>query len=418
MTVFLACSNLVDAQNKTKLSTMIPGLFGPQGITLAPPVGTTSHEAHFSATSSGTLSLFNASLMQQLTSLPLPSPASGFTYTLNPGLGTLTRSAQSFGPVLAERAETTGRHKFTVGFSYQHFSFDKLEGQDLNSVPSVLEHIDVPNQDLPLEHDVVTTDTNIDLSVDEVTAFFTFGLTDRLDVSLALPIVRTDLRLSSTASVQRVGSANDPMIHRFPGDQDSMTETQSATASGIGDIIMRVKGTVKRWEHAGFALAADIRFPTGDEEDLLGTGAFGFKPFAVMSFPYGRFSPHVNIGYQFNGDSILAGDPVNGVKSDLPDQFLYVAGVDIGVHPKATVAFDFLGQRVIDSQRVQYTVHTDGAFSHPNTNFLQGQSFNLNNGAVSVKLNPVRQLLVDFSLIFRMNDAGLRDDLTPLIGVS
>ncbi len=418
MTVFLACSSFVTGQNRSKLSTLIPGLFGTQGVTLAPPINTPSHQAHFSNASTGTLSLFNASLMQQLTALPLPSPASGFTYTLDPGMGTLTRSAQSFGPVLSERAETIGRHKFTVGISYQHFSFDKLEGEDLDSVPAVLGHIDIPDRVFDFENDVVTTDTNIDLSVDEVIAFFTFGLTDRLDVSLAVPIVRTDLSLSSTATVQRIGTANDPLIHRFPGDLDSMTETQSETASGIGDIVMRVKGTVKRWEHAGFALAADVRFPTGDEEDLLGTGAFGFKPFAVMSFPFGRFSPHVNIGYQFNGDSILAGDPVAGVKSDLPDQFLYIAGVDIGVHPKATVAFDFLGQRVIDSQRVQYQPWSNNGFTSPNISFLQGQSFNQNNGAVSVKFNPVRQLLVDFSLIFRLDDAGLRDDLTPLIGAS
>ncbi len=418
MSVLLACSSFAVAQNKPKLSTMIPGIFGPTGITLAPPVNTPSHEAHFSSASTGTLSLFNASLIQQLTALPLPSPASGFTYSLDPGMGTLSRSAQSFGPVLSERAETIGRHKFTVGFSYEHFSFDKLEGQDLTDVPSVLGHIDIPGREFEFEKDVITTNTNIDLSVDEVTAFLTFGLTDRLDVSLAVPIVRTDLRLSSTAAVQRVGTASDPLIHRFTNGESSMTESQSATASGIGDMLIRVKGTVKKWEHAGFALAADVRLPTGDEEDLLGSGAFGFKPFAVMSFPYGRFSPHVNVGYQFNGDSILAGDPVTGVKSDLPDQFLYVAGVDIGVHPMATVAFDFLGQRVIDSQRVQYGTYSNNGYTGPNITFLPGQSFNQNNGAVSVKINPVRQLLVDFSVIFRLDDAGLRDDVTPLIGAS
>jgi len=397
---------------------MIPSLFGPQGITLAPPISTTSHEAHFSNASTGTLNLFNSSLMQQLTSLPLPSPASGFTYRLDPGMGTLTRSAQSFGPVLSERAETIGRRKFTAGFSYQHFSFDKLEGIDLSSIPSVLNHVDIPNQDLPLEHDVITTNTDIDLSVDEVTAFFTYGLTDRLDVSLAVPIVRTDLRIASTATVQRIGSSNDPMIHRFPGDESSLDETQSGTASGIGDIIVRVKGTVKKWEHAGFALVADVRLPTGDEEDLLGTGGWGFKPFAVMSFPYGRFSPHVNIGYQFNGDSVLAGDPMTGTEGDLPDQFLYVAGLDVGLHPKVTVAFDFLGQRVIDSQRVQFGTYSSDGFTSPNITFIRDQSFNQNSGAASVKLNPVRQLLVDFSLIFTLNDAGLRDNLTPIVGAS
>lgn len=300
--LLVTCCSIAVAQTRPKLSTIIPQIFGPQGITLAPPINTPSHEAHFRNSSAGTLNLFNSSLMQQLTSLPLPSPASGFTYTLDPGLGTLTRSAQSFGPVLSERAETIGRHKFTFGVSYEHFSFDQLDGHDLSNLPSVLTHVDIPNQDFDFEKDVITTATNIDLSVDQVTTFFTFGLTDRLDVSLAVPVVRTDLRVSSTATIQRIGSGTRTEIHRFPGDLDSLTETQSGTATGIGDIILRAKGTVKKWEHAGFALAADVRMPTGDEKDLLGTGTFGFKPFAVMSFPYGRFSPHVNVGYEFNGE--------------------------------------------------------------------------------------------------------------------
>lgn len=119
------------------------------------------------------------------------------------------------------------------------------------------------------------------------------------------------------------------------------------------------------------------------------------------------------------GKSILAGDPVTGTKGELPDQFLYVAGIDIGVHPKATVIFDFLGQRVIDSQRVHYeTYNGANGFTSPNMTFISGQSFNQNNGAASIKVNPIRELLVDFSVIFRMNDAGLRDDISPIVGVS
>ena len=56
----------------------------------------------------------------------------------------------------------------------------------------------------------------------------------------------------------------------------------------------------------------------------------GAKPFAALSFIYKRFSPHINLGYQWNGDSLLSGDVGTGRKEDLPDQLLYVAGIDIG----------------------------------------------------------------------------------------
>ena len=57
-------------------------------------------------------------------------------------------------------------------------------------------------------------------------------------------------------------------------------------------------------------LGLDLRVPTGDEENLLGAGAPGVKPFMAWSASYDTFSPHFNFGYLWNGSSILAGDPI------------------------------------------------------------------------------------------------------------
>jgi len=409
----------VSAQQKEKLAEILPGLYGP-GITLADPstAGFPTHRAHFLQSSQETLRQFNTSVISQLTSLPLSSPASGFTYLVDPALGTMTRSAQSFGPILAERAETIGKNRVNIGFSYQHFGFDTLEGRDLSSVPAVFRHEDLANLDLPFEQDVITTTSNIDLTVDEFTLFATYGLTDSVDLSVALPIVRSDLNVQSTADIQRVGSGTASDIHRFAetGGPEN-TWTIGGTASGLGDIQLRGKATVFRWENGGVAVAADLRLPTGDEENLLGSGAVGVKPFAAVSLKYGIFSPHVNLGYQWNGDSKLAGDVIAGTKGDLPDQFLFTGGVDVGIHPKVTVAFDLLTQRIIDSQRITWTSVTAGNQSYQDFDFRTG-SFNIVNGAAGVKLNPVRQLLVDLSVIFAIDNDGLRDDATPLVGVS
>jgi hypothetical protein len=407
------------AQSEQKLSHVIPMLYGSQGLFLAEPIGTPSHEAHFIGSSSLGFSLFNQSLISQLTALPLPSPGSGISFSLDPNLGTLTRSTESFGSVLSERAHTIGRRRFTFGVSFQHFGFDQIEGIDLSAVPSVLTHVrpTVPGREFDFENDVITTTSNIDLNVDEVTTFATFGLTDRIDLSVAVPIVRTNLRVSSQAFVQRLGTPDEPLIHRFPGGADQITQRQTGSASGVGDIVLRAKGNAMQWENAGLAFAMDVRLPTGDEENLLGSGAFGLKPFAIMSFSYGRFSPHVNIGYQWNGDSVLGGNPLDGMKGDLPDQFLYVGGVDVRLHPRITAAFDVLGQRIIDTQRLELQTFTFNDFTAPDVRYFHG-SLNQVNGAASVKLNPGSQLLIDFGLIFRMNESGLRDNVTPLVGVS
>ena len=66
-------------------------------------------------------------------------------------------------------------------------------------------------------------------------------------------------------------------------------------------MIVRLKGTPVHNDSIAIALGVDGRIPTGDEEDLLGLGAFGVKPFAVLSFSQGRVAPHLNVAYLWNG---------------------------------------------------------------------------------------------------------------------
>jgi len=55
-------------------------------------------------------------------------PASGFIFSFNPSLGVITRETENFGPILTERADTIGKHKLFVGFSYQYFISIKRTG--------------------------------------------------------------------------------------------------------------------------------------------------------------------------------------------------------------------------------------------------------------------------------------------------
>ena len=72
--------------------------------------------------------------------------------------------------------------------------------------------------------------------------------------------------------------------------------------NGIGDLTMRLKGRFG----SGAAFGLDVRLPTGDEENLLGIGAAGVRPFIVLSRSGPAFSPHINAGYLWNGSSVLA----------------------------------------------------------------------------------------------------------------
>ncbi len=405
-----------------KLALIIPNLFGAGGLTLPNP----THNAHFDSAFQANFVPFNTALAGQLTSLPIPSPASGFTYTFDKALGVYTSSTQSFGPILAERAETIGKDKFYFGFSYQSFRFDSIDGIDLHKVPVVFQHAVVENPDFL--KDIITTDNFLDIHIGQFTTFFTYGFNDRLDVSVAIPFISADLKAVSKAKIQRIGTAKEDCTvtsttcaHYFDtaiGDRSEKQFTDSGSASGIGDVIVRLKGTVLRSPRAGLALGVDVRTPTGDEYDFLGSGSLGIKPFAAFSVRAGRVSPHVNGAFQWNGSTVLAGDIVSGRKQRLPNQILYVAGADIGVTKQFTFALDLLGQQVRNAQKVVQTTYTgSNRIGYPQIAFRNG-TLNELNGAAGFKINAFGKLIVAFNLIFKLNNDGLRGKVTPLIGLS
>jgi hypothetical protein len=411
------------AQASDKLAFLIPTLYGPNGLVVDSearlPSGET-HSAHFNSAFQAEFTQFNIALASQLAAVPLPSPASGFTYELDPTLGVFQRSTQSFGPILADRAETIGKKKFSVGFNYQHFTFDSLEGVDLNAVPAVFTHDGAAPGG---RADVVTTVNSLDARVGQFTAFFNYGLTNHIDVSLAVPLVTVDLDVISDATVQRIGTSGSPATHFFRdasgGFGTSKQFAASGTASGIGDLIARAKMTTLKSGHAGVALGVDVRVPTGDEEQLLGSGAPGVKPFLALSVSGKSFSPHLNVAYQWNGESVLAGNVMSGTKADMPDQIQYLAGFDMGLTSRVTLALDVLGRHVIDSPRMVPTTFQalDGVTTFPNITFDSKASFDMVDGAAGLKINLGGRLLADFNVLFKLNDAGLRDKVTPLFGL-
>ena len=406
----------------TELWRIFKDLYGPNGLVVNSnvplPTGAT-HSSHFNSGFESEFSQFGTALTSQIVSLPIPPPASGFTYQFDPNLGVFSRTTTSFGPILSERAETIGARRVSIGFAYQRLSFDSIEGIDLNSVPAVFTHDDAAL--LGGREDIVTTVNAIDAEVSRSAAVISYGVTNRLDVSIALPIVTADLVVTSDATIQRIGTTN-PETHFFRSMDDTVGTRRRFTAfghaSGPGDVTVRLKGTLNKGARQGLALGADLRLPTGDERNLLGTGAPGVSPFLAWSGNFGALSPHLNAGYQWNGESILGGEPGSGEARDLPDLALYSAGAVIEVHPRVTAAVDVLGRYIIDSPRLRREdFHAlDNRSVFPNITFTSG-SFNEISAAAGLKINVVGRLLVDLNLLVRLNSEGLRDKISPLIGL-
>jgi hypothetical protein len=408
--------------NVTELSRIFTELYGPEGLvvnSLASLAGGVSHSAHFNSGFESEFSQFGTALTGQIVSLPLPAPASGFTYQFDPGLGVFTRSTTTFGPILAERADTIGQRRVSIGFAYQRLAFDSIETMDLNAIPAVFTHDNAVLRGG--REDVITTVNSIDSEVSRSAAFITYGVTNTLDVSIALPYITADIVVTSDATVRRIGTTV-PEIHFFRAIDDSIGDRRLYTAfghsSGPGDIAVRLKQMVKNDPRNGIALGLDLRLPTGDERNLLGTGAPGVQPFFAWSANYATISPHINVGYQWNGSSVLGGDLDTGVAEDLPDVGTYAVGAVVAASSRVTLAADILGRYIIDSPRVRREeFHAlDGRSVFPNITFDTGSIHELS-GSLGLKINIFGRMLLNANLLMRLNNAGLRDKISPLIGI-
>ena len=433
---------------------VLPNLFGPTGLTVFPSAAF-PHYAHFIGAAQTTLNqTLSSAIATQLAILPIISPSSGFTYKYDSESGAFVRTTTSLGPIYAERAETIGRGKLSFGMSYQRFRFSNIDGINLHKVPTVFSHIENTgpgNTPVSYEADVIQTSNNINLNMDSTMLYGTVGVTDRIDVSVSIPIVSVRMGVTSDAAIIRVsgptftlpGGPTFANPHQFTADPNSLTNSYASngSASGIGDVSFRTKIAVWRGIKESVSVGLDVRTPTGNARELLGSGAVGIKPFIVVSAVGRHFSPHVNLGYQWNGSSILAGDVTGSIvsensagieviqhgpaiKASLPSQIFYTLGADFGVTRKLSFACDYLGQTLINAPRVFRDIYpTQNIPGGTGTLLLPTISGGkdvavLSSGAVGLKYNLFGNLLLTGNVLFRLDNKGLRQDVTPLVALS
>jgi hypothetical protein len=408
------------------LANLIPSLFDRTVVLF--PAG---HEAHFVDSSRDLREAgiqINRSIVGQLSTFPLGTSSGGFSYRFDEQLGIFERTSESFGSVFAERGETIGDGKWNFGlhvFAVQYDAIDDLDLRD-GDVRFSLTHLDTNDDGTTVETffegDLVTVTAALDLSTETVVFFGNYGITDRFDLAVAVPVVRVELEAQLVKQIERLASEgfSDPPFHRFPDGSDRVSEFSGGSASGLGDVLLRGKLNLARNEHGAFAVAADVRLPTGDEDDLLGTGATQTRLFAVASTRFGRVVPHANAGYTFSsGGSELVGD--------LPDEIGFTLGFSAALHPRVTLFSDLVWRTLLDASQLERESAThllrrfdsDAIESVERSVLRTGQEdLNLILGSLGVKVNLTGELLFTFNLALSLGDEGLRDeDLVPLLGV-
>ena len=129
-------------------------------------------------------------LSLELATLPVSSSAGGFTYRLDPALGTVVRSSDSFGPFFTERSLTAGRHQASLGVGYRSTTFDNIDGRNLRDGTLVSTASILRGEPAPFDIETVA----LRIRTDTMTLTGNYGVTDRFDVGGAIPFVRVSLQ--------------------------------------------------------------------------------------------------------------------------------------------------------------------------------------------------------------------------------
>jgi hypothetical protein len=441
-----------------------PGTPGvPEGFT---------HLAHFSPLEAnepanpvvGVVHGFNTQMATQFATFPLGSSTGGLTYVFDPTVGTFQRGSASFGPLFAERALTIGRRRLSAGVNYQRTSYDTFEGRNLDdgSIKFYLRHQDCctvvltpgipPGFNLtewpngtrlnpPFEGDIIEADLLLDATTHTTALFANYGVTDRWDIGLAVPVVRVTLDATVRARMIRLVTAGFT-VHAFDAANPDaeLVLRRNGQATGLGDIIVRSKYRFLRAGSGGLAAAVDLRLPTGDETELLGAGGAQAKFLLIASSERGRLGSHVNVGYTV-AQGRSAGAFAGLTSAPLPDEVNYSGGVEFIASRRLTVMGDVVGRTLrgagrleIASKSFEYNEPTVfltgmpgpgcsgiGGFTCRGVSFDEFDprpgNLNLVLGAAGVKINPAGNWLISGSVLFPLTDAGLRSRLTTVVGV-
>ena len=392
------------------LQDLIASLYGGDGITLRhnnynPAF---SHHAHFTGASLERLQSIS-NVIAQVQTPALVAPA-GIKFVFDPILDDFVTAQSGLGPVLGNRPETIGSRRWSFGLRISQTEYDKLNGQDLSQLQIDLQHLDIEGQgpDSPcitgmpphcyaFEKDVIRLDLDIDIASRQLEFSSQYGLTDRWDVGIAIPVIRHKIKVRSFASI-----INDPSIQYFQGRplhvfdesaEDSRVDHARGANTGLGDIAFISKYAIANSASTDIAMQVRLRLPTGDQKNLRGIDQYGADLMWIAarkrSLNHGLLTFRGNIGMGIN--AIRNGQDVAA----------YLAGVEYDR--------SILGRQVGLSLAAHGQI---GLLARGETTLARRHHL-----AIGVKMRLPKAGLASFALVTPLNEQGLRATVSYAAGI-
>ena len=396
------------------------------GGTAGSDSATALHADHFvpsaNADNGSLISFISSAISQNVGNLPVSATSGGSTFRFEAGVPVPTSGSP--GGVFGERAPTLGRGRVFVGANINRLHFETLRGVSLHDIEMTFTHENVtgPACDsivgqsctpygVPThENDVIDLRLALDIDMTVTSFFVTFGLLDRVDIGVVLPIVSTSLRGTSNAQIVPFGGTTAQ--HFFGGTPPNpelfTSRFVEGSATGVGDIATRVKINLMRSERTNFSVLSDVRFPTGSADDLLGAGHIAARGLGILSARFGAFSPHANIGYLFRGGS------------SQNSAVLATIGFDHVMAPWAAIAVDLVSELQVGESKLRLpgTVTYDRPFLRTvePTN-IPNERDDIINGSLGFKFVTPSGITLVANTLWPLNRGGLRPNVLWTAGL-
>ena len=355
----------------------------------------------------------------RVSQLPLAS-ASGGTILLYNAAG-VQEPFSNLGPILTDRAQTIGKRHFFIGFTASQFVFTNIDGFNIGYLPfSFVRTADNPTTGAFVSNTYTGERTNLNFRLNQFVGAATYGITNKVDLSVIVPVEHVSISAIIFNSVNYVVDANNKVVESYTNPQAHYP----GTADGVGDISLNLKARVWGGERAGLAASVNVRVPTGDDLNLLGSGAWGFNPYVTYSY-LRRLSPHLKVGYQWNTPTEL-NNPINSLGQSrgnkaLPGGMQYDAGFDFGLVKRLTVAGDLLGSQFLNTPSITvspFFLNTNQGRIQFDSTSPTTSSYTVSNLSTGLRWRPAANLVLSGNVLFQLNNTGLRSRPTPLFGIS
>ncbi len=324
-------------------------------------------------------------LASELATLPPSLSSAGFSYRFNSMLGTAERASMSFGSFFTERSLTSGKGQAALGVNFRAASYRRLDGRDLEDGRFLTTANQFRDEAAPFDVETLT------MEVDSRVLTFTgsYGVTDRLDLSAAIPLV--ELSLDGTR------------VNAYRG-VETVQAVAEARSRGFGDVAVRAKYGLISGASSGLAVAGELRLPTGREQDLLGAGTAGFSALLIGSSEHGVLGYHGNLSLSGGG---------------LANEVAYRGAVCLSASDRVTLVGELIGRRYGDAGRITEIRVPHATIENVDTIRLVSEDSSLSTASIVLggKWNVTGTWILSAHTQLPVSDRGLRSGVVTLVGL-